>query len=54
MPGVVVPAAVMVRVEAPAPLTVDGLKLGVAPRGRPLTAKETDGLGSLPGTTLIV
>ena len=47
-------AAAIVMVDEPVPVTVDGLKLGVTPAGSPLVVKDTVGLGSLPGTTLIV
>ena len=53
-PAAVVLSAAIVSVVAPAPLTVDWLKLGFAPDGSPFTVNETAGLGSLPGTTLIV
>jgi hypothetical protein len=42
----------MERVVDPEVVTVAGLKLGVAPGGRPLTLKETVPVKPVPGLTL--
>ena len=41
MPGTVLNAVAIPNVEEPAPVTVAGVKVGVAPAGSPLTLNDT-------------
>ena len=50
----VVPLVVMVRVEVPEPVTVAGLKLPLAPEGRPLTLSATVPVKPPEGVTVTV